>query len=324
MSWNNIPTRSGTAASALTLDDNELLVKVVPGKAGEAPRFEMAPYFTIDNRVTTVASGKTALSWDRLPMERTMLVTGTILAGAEPETLRFGIDDPAHYAAWTFAEMLRARGVKVTGSVEVRHRALSESDDPALRKGAPAPRPPRGEVLAQLAPPPLAEDLVVINKVSQNLHAELMLRRVGLANGSGSIADGVEAVKAMLARAGVARTAFDFSDGSGMSTYNRVAPRGTVTMLKWIAGQPWGQAYRATLPIGGVDGTLSRRFKGTPLEGKLFAKTGTLNATNALSGWLTTKSGRTLIFSAYANDVPEGVSATRAMDAALVMVAEAN
>ena len=109
-----------------------------------------------------------------------------------------------------------------------------------------------------------------------------------------------------------------------MSTYNRAAPRGTVQMLRWISAQPWGAAWRATLPIGGVDGTLSRRFKGTLLEGKVFAKTGTINATNALSGYLIAKSGKTLTFASFANDVPADASATKFIDAALVLVAEAN
>ena len=79
-----------------------------------------------------------------------------------------------------------------------------------------------------------------------------------------------------------------------------------------------------TLPVGGVDGTLARRFGGTILDRKLFAKTGTLNATNALSGYMIAASGRTLTFSVYANDVPDGTSATKAMDAALVLIAAAN
>jgi D-alanyl-D-alanine carboxypeptidase/D-alanyl-D-alanine-endopeptidase (penicillin-binding protein 4) len=73
-----------------------------------------------------------------------------------------------------------------------------------------------------------------------------------------------------------------------------------------------------------VDGTLARRFKGGALEGKLFAKTGSLNATNALSGYLVARSGRTLTFSAFANDVPENVAATRAIDAALELIAAEN
>jgi len=73
--------------------------------------------------------------------------------------------------------------------------------------------------------------------------------------------------------------------------------------------------------VAGVDGTLVRRFKGTALEGKLFAKTGSLNATNALAGYMVGRSGRTLTFAIYANDVPEDVSATKTMDAALGLIA---
>ena len=325
MSWNNIPTRSGTAISALSLDDNELPMRVFPADPGRPPRLESLPYFEVDNRAVTVAAGgTTALEFDRLPGERLIRLTGTIAAGAEPELLRLGIDDPAHYAAWRFKSLLEARGVRVTGKVAVRHRALRPADDPAVRNGAPAARPPRSEPLASLTPPPLAADIALTNKVSQNLHAELLLRRVGLQSGSGSIADGLAAVRAMLERAGVPRASYDFSDGSGMSTYNRVAPRGMIVFLRWASAQPWGAAWRESLPVGGADGTLARRFKGTALEKRLFAKTGTLNASSALSGYMISKSGRTLLFSAYANDIPEGAQATAAMDAALLLIAEAN
>jgi D-alanyl-D-alanine carboxypeptidase/D-alanyl-D-alanine-endopeptidase (penicillin-binding protein 4) len=324
MSWNNIPTRSGTAASALSLDDNELPILVHPTAPGRPPRLEMLPYYRVDNRAVTVAAGETALEYDRFPGSREVRLSGRIAVGAEPERLRLGIDDPAYYAAWRLKALLEARGVRVTGDVAVRHRPAGPADDPAIRRGAPPPRPPIAEPLARLTPPPLAEDIAAINKASQNLHSELLLRRLGRIGGTGSIADGLAVVREMLARAGLPRSGFDFSDGSGMSTYNRVAPRAMVAFLRWAAAQPWGAQWRSSLPVGGVDGTLARRFKGTALEGRIFAKTGTLNATNALSGYLTAKSGRTLLFSAYANDVPEGVQATVAMDSALLMIAEAN
>jgi len=319
MSWNNIPTRSGTGISALTLDDNELVVTVAPdGKA-------MLPaYYSVDNRVTVVPGAKSDIGFDRAPNGYVLRLTGTIGTAAKPERLRVGIDDPARYAAWRLGEMLQARGVTVTGKIDVRHRMPSAADDPALRGTAPPARPPVEPVLAKLTPPPLADDVVITNKVSQNLHAELFLRRVGLVNGTGSIADGQVAVRAMLAKAGVARTAFDFSDGSGMSSYNRVAPRAAVGLLRWIAAQPWGVAWRASLPVGGIDGTLAKRFAGTILDKKLFAKTGSLNATSALSGYMIAASGRTLTFSVYANDIPDGTSATKAMDAALVLIAASN
>lgn len=324
MSWNNIPSRSGTGIAALSLDDNEFVVRVRPAETGKAPRVEALPYYAIENRAVTIATGKTDLSYDREPNGRVVRLTGTILASAAPQTLRMGIDDPAHYAASRLKALLEARGVRVTGEAGSRYRPLASEDDPAKRKGAPAARPPEPAPLARLTPPPLAEDIAHINKVSQNLHAELLMRRLGLRQGSGSIADGVAEVEAMLDEAGVARTAWDFSDGSGMSTYNRIAPRGTVKLLRWIATQPWGAAWRTTLPVGGVDGTLARRFKGTALEGRIFAKTGTLNATNALSGYLVAKSGRTLTFSIIANDIPADAGASAHMDAALLLVAEAN
>jgi D-alanyl-D-alanine carboxypeptidase/D-alanyl-D-alanine-endopeptidase (penicillin-binding protein 4) len=173
-------------------------------------------------------------------------------------------------------------------------------------------------------PPPLAQDLATINKLSQNVHAELLLRRIGRQRGTGSIADGIAAVRATLERAGVARRHYDLSDGSGMSTYNRIAPRGMVALLRWAAAQPWGAAWRATFPVAGVDGTLARRFKGSPLEGRLFAKTGSLNASTALSGYMIARSGRLLVFSAFANDIPEGAEAAGAVDAALQLVAAEN
>ena len=320
MSWNNIETRSGTAISALTLDDNVMDGTATPGVLGAPPKVAVPNYYTVENSAVTVAAGETRIETDRDPFGYVVRVTGTIAVGAKPEELHFGIDDPARYTAWRFRSLLAARGVRVTGTIGARHRPLLPADDPAIRKGTPAAHPPAQDALARLTPGPLIEDLTHINKVSQNLHADLMLRRVSRLNGSGSIADGQVAVRAMLAKAGVPRWTFDFSDGSGMSSYNRVAPRGAVAMLRWIATQPWGAAWRATLPVGG-EGGLTKRYGGTALDHKVFAKTGTLNATNALSGYMITKSGRTLTFSIFANDVPAGTSAIEAMDKAVLTVA---
>jgi D-alanyl-D-alanine carboxypeptidase/D-alanyl-D-alanine-endopeptidase (penicillin-binding protein 4) len=325
MSWNNIVSRYGTGNSALTLDDNELVVKLAPGAVGAAPTIQTSGYYSIENRVTTVAGKDEKIEADRRPNSRVLRLTGTVGADAAPMTLRYGIDDPAHYAAWRLGELLKARGVRVDGAIEVRHRALTAADDPENRKGAPATLSTEPTMLAELPPPPLAENMVRINKESQNLHSELMLRRVARQAGSGSIADGQATVRQLMTQAGVAETSYDFSDGSGMSSYNRISPRAAVGLLSWIARQPWSMAWRGTLPIAGRDGTLQNRFKGTILEGKLFAKTGSLNASRALSGYLMTRSGRTLIFSVLANDMPDGTDsqATAAVDRALVAIAEA-
>lgn len=325
MSWNNIQSRYGTGTSALTLDDNELVVKLAPGTIGAAPGVQASGYYLIENRVTTVAGKEEAISADRMPNSRVLRLTGTIGADVAPLTLRYGIDDPAHFAAWRFRELLRARGVRVDGDIAARHRPLTPADDPENRKGAPATLPAEPAMLAELPAPSLAENMVRINKESQNLHTELMLRRVSRHAGSGSIADGQAVMRRVMGVAGLPATGYHFADGSGMSSYNRITPRAAVGLLGWIARQPWSMAWRGTLPIAGRDGTLQSRFKGTILEGKLFAKTGSLNASRALSGYLTTRSGRTLIFSALANDMPEDTDAqaTAAVDRALVAIAEA-
>lgn len=325
MSWNNMAGRYGTAVSALTLDDNEVALAVRPTTPGAAPEVTGDGYFRVDDRVLTVpAGGAAAVVATRRPGSDVLRLDGTIPMGAAPLAVRVGVDDPAHRAAFRLAALLRAAGVRVTGTIGARHRVPGPADDPAVRGTAPVPHPPEPPALARLVPPPLAEDLAVTNKTSQNLHAELALRRVAAARGSGSVADGRAAVTALLDRAGIPRWKVDLADGSGMSSYNRVTPRATVALLRWAATQPWGAAWRATLPVAGVDGTLARRFRGTPLAGRLSAKTGTLNAANALAGYVVAASGRTLLFAAYANDMPGDASATAAIDAALVAVAAAN
>jgi D-alanyl-D-alanine carboxypeptidase/D-alanyl-D-alanine-endopeptidase (penicillin-binding protein 4) len=324
MSWNNIPTSSGTGISALTVNDNEIAATVTADAPGAPPKVSLPSYYTLENHALTVAGGEEALVYDRAPNRRTLVLSGTIGVGAKPRTFQLGVDDPADYAAWLLRDMLVARGVKVTGEVRARHRPLLPSDDPKLRGDTPPVRAPEQRAIARLAPAPLAEDIATINKVSQNLHAELLLRRLGRIGGTGSIADGQVVVRAMLDQAGVPPHAASLSDGSGMSSYNRVSPRGMTTLLRWIERQPWGGEWRKTLPIGGTDGTLSRRFANTPLAGRIFAKTGTLNATNALAGYMIAASGKELVFAIYANDVPDDVRATAIMDRALLAIAAAN
>ena len=325
MSWNNIGTDDGTAASALNLNDNQLVVTVTPGAERQPPAVVVSAYFTLRNDARTVAPGNpTSLMIERSVNGLELRLSGSIPADAGPWTERIGIDDPAHFAGWTFRNMLAARGVKVTGKVRVNHRAKQLDD-------LPHDQGPLGNLvqlsfkpLATLTPPQHSADVVVINKFSQNLHAQVLFRRVGDSYGTGSEEWSVAAFNTLFAKAGIPREGYDFSDGSGMSTYNRVSPRAVVALLRWAAAQPWGGAWLASLPIAGVDGTLKRRFVGTPLAGNLAAKTGSLNATTAISGTFRAASGRQLTFAFLANDVPNGQSAVAVMDAVLLLVAANN
>lgn len=312
MSWNNIGTPSGTAVSALMVDDNVALLEVRPGDPGKPPELAAPGWFTIANRAQTVEGGPTALRLVRAVNSREIALEGTIALDAAPWLARLGIDDPAAYGAWALVQALRAMGVKVTGAARVEEGA-----------GAAL-----GEPLAAIPAVPLGEEVARINKDSQNVHAEALLRRLGIVAAPveggpepGSLEAGLAAMRAALAPAEIPAAGFDLHDGSGMSSYNRLSPAATVALLRWARAQLWAQSFQASLALAGTDGTLARRLTATPLAGRLSAKTGTLNAASALSGYLTAASGKRLTFAFFAGDYPEGTAVAELMDQALLAVA---
>jgi D-alanyl-D-alanine carboxypeptidase/D-alanyl-D-alanine-endopeptidase (penicillin-binding protein 4) len=163
--------------------------------------------------------------------------------------------------------------------------------------------PSANKALAEHFSAPLLDDIRVINKTSQNLHAELALRLVGKLRGTGgSFEGGNAAVKQFLTQAGIKEDEFVLLDGSGLSRRNLVTPAATVQLLKYAATQPWGAVFEESLPVGGVDGSLAERFANTPASGMVHAKTGSLSHVNALSGYVQTHKGRRLVFSIFCNN----------------------
>jgi D-alanyl-D-alanine carboxypeptidase/D-alanyl-D-alanine-endopeptidase (penicillin-binding protein 4) len=189
---------------------------------------------------------------------------------------------------------------------------------PAPSEAAAAPAAPRAACRIPLTRPGpwLEQDVLLVNKASQNLHAEMLLRLLGLGyGGEGSFLGGVRVVRGFLLAAGLDGDDFFLYDGSGVSRGDLITPRALTTLLVYAAGQPWGARWRATLPVGGggrlEGGTLGNRFLRSPLKGRIFAKTGTHGEDNALSGYLLAASGRTLAFSILVNNHRPGETAVR-------------
>jgi D-alanyl-D-alanine carboxypeptidase/D-alanyl-D-alanine-endopeptidase (penicillin-binding protein 4) len=187
-------------------------------------------------------------------------------------------------------------------------------------------------VLATHTSAPLAEDVVVTNKVSQNLHAEIMLRNLGFVGGCwGSIAKGAAVERQFLQLIGIDKDDFVFFDGSGLSGHDLVTPRATAKLLSYAALDPktggpqaWFADWKASLPVGGEDKGLATRFAKPPLKDHVFAKTGTLGEARALSGYLDCASGRTVIFSIMVGNHAPGSNADRdAMDKIVAAIAAA-
>jgi D-alanyl-D-alanine carboxypeptidase/D-alanyl-D-alanine-endopeptidase (penicillin-binding protein 4) len=330
--WDDLQWPYGAPVSALTFNDNSVELTLTPDPAHPgATNAAWSPdldFYTIDNSMKPAGNGEMAHpGLDRRPGSLLVRAFGT----APPEGVHAGlaIEDPAAYTATAFKEALRLRGISVTGNASSAHRDSLETGEFAAERSMPfktplvpatidsigAPLEGR-KVLARRVSPPLAQDIVIINKYSQNLHAELLLRLLGkLLGNDGSFAEGTRVVRQFLLNAGVDDNDFFFYDGSGMSMDDRIAPRAYTRLLTWAARQPWGEAWKASFPIAGVDGTLGSRFKTSPLKGKMWAKTGTLNESNALSGYLTAASGKTIAFSVMVNGHRPGSNAeTQAID----------
>jgi D-alanyl-D-alanine carboxypeptidase/D-alanyl-D-alanine-endopeptidase (penicillin-binding protein 4) len=321
--WDNLQWGFGAPVSALTVNDNVVYLSVAPGsRPGDPLTFswnppEAAAYYQIQNQGRTSATGsQSSLGLDRPLGSNETRIFGTLPAGSAARSVALAVHDPAAFAAIAFRQMLESRGIVVTGDAIAHHRF---SDDTSIYEQSVlrpltlpanagsvsfmAPTlPPGAIVLASRTSVPLVQDIAVINKVSQNLHAEVLLRLLGKQDGAdGSTVEGARVVRAFAARAGIVGQDFFFYDGSGLSPEDRVTPRALTTLIRYAAGQPWGPQFRSTLPVGGVDGTLSDRFMRSPLRGRVFAKTGTLDEVNSLSGYLTAASGQTVAFSILCN-----------------------
>lgn len=316
--WDDLQWPYGAPVSALSFNENtvELTLTTDPGNPN-ATVAEWSPnieYYTLDNSMTPAAKGETAHpGLDRRPGNLLLRAFGT--APAEGTHAGLAIDDPAAFTAIAFKEALRGRGITVAGNASAAHRSSIVTNEFAAERAMPIkPLPSRATLDTVVAPlegrrviatrvsVPVAQDITVINKLSQNLHAELLLRLLGKVHGSeGSFAEGARVVRQFMTGIGADDNDFFFYDGSGMSMDDRIAPRAFTKLLTYAARQPWGTAWRDTLPIAGTDGTLAGRFKGSPLKGHLWAKTGSMNETNTLTGYLTTAMGKTLAFSIMVN-----------------------
>jgi D-alanyl-D-alanine carboxypeptidase/D-alanyl-D-alanine-endopeptidase (penicillin-binding protein 4) len=320
---------SGAPVSALTVNDNVVYFNILPGAhPGERALVTASPFagdYEIENRILTTpaGTGPRKISIDRQMGSNRVQIWGTIPVDDPATSEALAVEDPAQWCARLLAELLAKRGVILHGHTRVHHlerdelNALTANAPPGTQAGVPVTGAALNSalgghaeallhssrvVLAAHDSLPLGVDIRVINKVSQNLHAEMLLRLLGREKGaSGSVAAGLQVLHGFLTQAGLLPEEYIFYDGSGLSRLNLVSPRATVKLLRYASTQPWGAEYIDSLPLAGVDGTLSARFKTLPAGALLHAKTGTLDHVNVLSGYLTTATGQRLVFSILGN-----------------------
>ena len=198
----------GAPVSALTINDNVIFVNIMPAdRPGERAFLTVVPfpeYYKIDNRVMTTpqGTGPRTVSINREPGSNQLTFWGNIPQDDPGFGEALAIEDPADFAARLFRELLEERGVTIYGRARTHHTELASTQTFSVTSmasgGGDTTRPPNPapQVLASYQSQPVAQDLRVINKVSQNLHAELMLRLLGKEKGtSGSIQGGLEVLR---------------------------------------------------------------------------------------------------------------------------------
>jgi D-alanyl-D-alanine carboxypeptidase/D-alanyl-D-alanine-endopeptidase (penicillin-binding protein 4) len=307
----------GAPVSALTINDNVVFVSILPAvRPGDRAFVSVTPasnYYQIDNRIMTTppGTGPRKIFINREPGSRELTLWGNMPVDDPGANEALAIEDPAEFAAQVFRELLQQRGVVIYGHSRARHLELASLGTVSVTslasskgsEGGGSLSASQALVLASYQSQPLIEDVRVINKVSQNLHAEILLRLLGREKGTaGTIEGGQEVLRGFLSRAGITSDEYVFYDGSGLSRENLVTPQAVVKLLAFVNSQAWAEPYRNTLPVAGVDGSLADRFKNTPGMGRIQAKTGSLNHVNALSGYVTTVRGRHLAFSIICNN----------------------
>ena len=280
----------GATVSALSAFDNSLRLRLEPGERdGDATRLSVKPetgFIRFENRTVTSGEGKPKFTLNRELGSRVVVLEGTMPRLAEAWTGAIAVPEPTLFATTLFAEALARQGITVRDSPTTSRQPLPDSLRP----------------LASLRGPAVAEQIRIVNKESQNLHAETLLRRLGLAAyKDASVESSLRARETFLKGIGVRVEDTAMSDGSGLSRTDLVTARALVDLLAAMAKHPHAKVFRDSLPIAGVDGTLKRRMVGTKAQGRVFAKTGSIRHVNALGGYIDTVSGRHLVFSILVN-----------------------
>ena len=332
----------GAPVTGFLLNDNTVALTVEPGtRAGENARVSIAPAVRgeqpLGTVVTVPAGAPAAVSLHDGPRDSGPLVISGTVAVGKPVHTTVAVLDPASFVENAFLDRLAAHGVQASflspawatsndarSFGEVVREPVSlpgaspsteDASDDSVTAPAPKAESPCNDGCTPLTSHtsgPLAEDVMRTLKESLNLHAEVMLRRLGAAYGrDNTFAQGLRVVRQFWLRAGLAPNDFVFYDGSGLSARDLVTPRAETLLLAYAARQPWFAAWKAALPVGGVDGTLASRFTATPLKGHVFAKTGTLGETSALAGYVECASGREVIFSVMVDNHEPGNPADR-------------
>jgi D-alanyl-D-alanine carboxypeptidase/D-alanyl-D-alanine-endopeptidase (penicillin-binding protein 4) len=284
--------------SGLGFHDNSIDFTWAPGTAPGAPALiSYTPdleEILFENRTVTVpAGGVTDIGnrFFRVPGTDRVWAEGTVAMDRAPHTESFAVTDPNRWAARALRQALAEAGIAVAGTTR------STTDSMLYRQARSTPP------LAEVAGRPVRDWIFPILNTSQNWFAEMLLKQLGKRFGrAGSWEEGLHVEARFLTDSlRIDSTEFALKDGSGLSAENLVSPWALTQLLRTIRTHPHYPAFAEGLPVAGGVGSLRTRFVGTPLEGQVRAKTGSIGRVNSLSGYIERPDGKWLTFSIQVN-----------------------
>ena len=324
--WDDLTWYYGAEVTPLTVNDNALDLFIKPGSEVGKPAVITTgppdPLLKIVNRVTTLPRGtRRDISISRDLGEDVITINGSIGLDDKGYTGGIGISHPAMLFMYLLRTSLAQRGVTIKGQSRTEtFESKQNSQSPgrlyaltSLPQGLPTPP----TEIATLQSPPLSLIAAQTLKPSQNLYTELILRTLGKVSpaptttpsniGLTTEDQGLETVRAFLKGVGIRPESLVLSDGSGLSRNDMITADASVQLLTFMSRHRYAAFFREALPIAGVDGTLRTRFRNTPAENNLRAKTGSLSSAASLSGYVTSAAGEKLVFSIMVNNYPRDV-----------------
>jgi serine-type D-Ala-D-Ala carboxypeptidase/endopeptidase (penicillin-binding protein 4) len=320
--WDDLQWYYGAEVSALPILDNAVDLAIKPTKIGSPCNIQVLPMnsqFVVTNKCITAAAGtKRELSVTKKLDQNILEISGT-----------FGLDDKGYRSsiaasrpAKLFADLLRQvllqKGVKITGQ-----NAVIGAKDKLIQPILPIE-------IGRLESVPLSLIAAKTMKPSQNMFTETILRTLGEQLGdktnpkSTSTDRGISVVQNFLTSIGIAPDAVIQHDGSGLSRHNLVTPASNVQLYTYMSKSRFANAWRESLTIGAIDGTLKNRFIGTFAANNVRGKTGTIDQVSALTGYVTTSSGEKIVFSIIINGVNDGRLRNATIDEIVVALAGFN
>jgi PBP4 family serine-type D-alanyl-D-alanine carboxypeptidase len=324
---------AGTFAtiSPVVVNDNQIDLEVKGGaRVGDPISYRVIPssgYVRfIDRAITGEESGEPALSFTGEQREAdgtwSVTISGTVPAGSM-SMATFPVESPSRFARTLLVEALAAAGVVVEGGLFGPSTPLTVTPADAV-------------IIAEHVSPPLSEATKIILKVSQNLHAEMLMPVIGAtvrgARGKDAVTVGYACAAELLARWGIDTTGACQGDACG--AYGYFSPNFMCRLLIRVAASDMYEALLHGLPVLGRDGTLWDIQVRSPAAGSVAAKTGTfllddrlhetvLCTSKALAGYVTSRAGRRAAFAIYLNNLQSARSSKLNLGEALGELATA-